>query len=152
MRADPGELDLRHYPYVTEISTRYSDLDTLGHINNVATADLMQESRIHFVHSILRNTASDFNGDHRVVVVSQLLNYLRELHYPGLLQIGVGVHAVGNSSFTLSQLIMQSGKPAAWCRCVMVRSENHASKPLSQDIRTLLTRHRLATAPGAPPR
>ncbi|MFA5632330.1 MAG: thioesterase family protein [Porticoccaceae bacterium] len=144
MRAEPRELDIRNYAYITEITPRYTDLDTLGHINNVATADLMQETRIHFIHRILDHSASDFNGDHRVVVVSQLLNYLEEIHYPATLKVGVAVYAVGNSSFTLSQLLMQADKPAAWCRCVMVRSENHVSTPIADDIKRVLKQHLLA--------
>lgn len=144
MRPHPRELDLANYPFNLAISPRYSDLDTLGHVNNVAVGDLMQEARMAFMAERLKEAARGFQGDQRLVTVSSLINYLEEIHYPQPLQAGVAIGHIGTSSFTITHLLTLPGKPAAVCRCVMVRSSNGQSLPLSVEVRAALHRNLLA--------
>lgn len=144
MRPHPHELDLANYPFTLAISPRYSDLDTLGHVNNVAVGNLMQEARMAFMTERLKEAAQGFQGDQRLVTVSSLINYLEEVLYPHPLIVGVAIAEIGNSSFTITHLLTQFGKPAAACRCVMVRSSSGKSLPLSAAVRGALNSNVLA--------
>jgi acyl-CoA thioester hydrolase len=48
------------------------------------------------------------------------INFLRELHWPGQVEIGTGVAEIGRSSFTFLQAIFHDGACAATGRATMV--------------------------------
>ena len=51
---DPQRRILANYPFQIEVATRFQDLDTLKHINNVAIAGLYEESRLQFHREAFR--------------------------------------------------------------------------------------------------
>lgn len=45
-RPSPWQRIRGNYPYSLEVPPRYSDLDVLGHVNNVAIAGMFETGRI----------------------------------------------------------------------------------------------------------
>ena len=46
MRHNPRRLQLELYPYRTEITLRFADLDSQAHVNNVRITEYYQEARL----------------------------------------------------------------------------------------------------------
>lgn len=60
-----------------EIQRRFSDLDPLGHVNNVAYHDYLQEARM----GLISELEAVVNDDYAQVVVSQEIRHIKPLGY-----------------------------------------------------------------------
>lgn len=69
---------MKQYP----ITIRWTDVDTYGHVNNVAIAGLIQEARTYFFREIswFEAGVSGFDGA-RVIVANQAIEYLAQIPY-----------------------------------------------------------------------
>lgn len=140
MRAEPYLLKIENYPFKTEIPTRYGDVDSNGHVNNVAVARLFEESRMQFAVFSRAKPFTELRAQTRVVTISVLVNYLSEVFYPQPATIGVGVIDIGRTSYTLGCLMLQEGKPVAVSKATLVRSEDGSSSPLPEDMIELISK------------
>lgn len=134
MRPEQFELNIENYPFSIEISTRYADVDSLNHINNVAIAEMFEESRVRFGIHYKQTSFDGKPGVARLLNVSTLFSYLREVYYPAPVTIGVGVTHIGSSSHTLSCLMLQDNRPVAHARTILVRAEEGKSLPLPETL------------------
>lgn len=116
-RPAPWQLSLDVYPFTIELQTRYSDLDVMGHVNNVAIAGLFETARISMHH---RLCAHPREHGVRWLVAAVNLNYMAEMHFPAPVTIGCGFHALGNSSWTILSAAFQDGECTATCETVIV--------------------------------
>ena len=60
-----------------EVQRRFSDLDPLGHVNNVAYHDYLQEARM----GLISELDAVVNDDYAQVVVSQEIRHIQPLGY-----------------------------------------------------------------------
>lgn len=60
-----------------EVQRRFSDLDPLGHVNNVAYHDYLQEARM----GLIGELDAVVNDDYAMVVVSQEIRHVKPLGY-----------------------------------------------------------------------
>lgn len=90
--------DAAAYRFWTGEHVRFADLDLLGHVNNKAFMTYAESGRVAF----LSETGLWQRDAQRQNVIARIeLDYLRELHYPAELRIGINVLQIGRSSFTL---------------------------------------------------
>ena len=96
-KAEAWRLEAGNYPISMIIPPRYADLDTLGHINNVALAAMFETARVHFHHLLGHHPA---DAGVRWLVAAVDLKYVAEAHFPydvticsGIGRIGIGDHA-----------------------------------------------------------
>ena len=96
MKPEPYRLHRAAYPYFRRVIARFSDMDSEGHLNNVALAAFYEDGRVSF----LRGLAGDARGTlFRFVIANISISYLAEAHYPGDYDVGLGVAKLGNTSF-----------------------------------------------------
>ena len=92
---DPTKKD--SFSFWTAVSIRFSDQDPLGHINNVAYAAYIEAARTMFLGGCLdgeNHPNIDF------VLASVKIDYLKEAHYPGIIDVGVHLIRIGGKSIT----------------------------------------------------
>lgn len=106
------------YKFWTPEAVRFSDLDALGHVNNNAYGIYFETGRIAFM---IRSGVRTDPGDPAVFVAHLEIDYLKELHFPNQLEIGVGVLALGNSSVRLGAALFCGETCHAVSQAVMVR-------------------------------
>jgi acyl-CoA thioester hydrolase len=82
---------------------RYSDLDPVGHVNNNAYGQLVENAR-----TILFGKAQKLSGLNKKKlsacdwVIRRLdFDFLRELQYPGEVDVGIAVTRIGNTSMII---------------------------------------------------
>ncbi len=109
--------DFDFYPFHTEIATRYADLDTQKHINNVRVAELYQESRVKFIRSSFE---TERVLKYRKVLADIHIAYRGELHFGDPVAFGVGVERVGNSSLVIVSAAFQGGQCMSTSEAVLV--------------------------------
>lgn len=131
---------LSSYPYQFEIYTRYDDLDTQKHVNNVAVANLHQESRVQFHREAFR----EFRKKHgktvlfRTVLANIEVTYLRETHYPYPVVAGVGIERVGTSSYAIGVSMYQNDECVSTSKAVLVFVKDGEGVPMPEEIRETL--------------
>lgn len=145
MRPQPYELDVQNYPFSIEIPTRFGDIDTLRHINNVAIAQLFEEARVRFgLHS--QNKPFGKMGEFgRLVTVSSVINYLGEVFYPDPVTLAVGVDHIGTTSHILSCLMLQYDKAVAHSRTTLVlSSEQGQATSIPEQFKAILREYSIS--------
>lgn len=137
MRHDLRRLDRAAYPWTVEVATRFGDMDVNFHLNNVAVAGLYEEARVRF-NWHLRSSAEI--GRPRFVVARVAIDYLGEGRYPAEATIGVGVAALGTSSYTMVMALFQDHGCIGLCETVLVHRGDggRGTTPLPDTLRTVL--------------
>lgn len=120
------------------VHRRFSDLDPLGHVNNVVFHDYLQEGRV----GLLRDLGFVRGPDFSQVVVRQELTHRKPLQYstePVIVEIWVD--RIGNSSYTLGYRILdEHGDVAAEASTVMAVVDAATGRPtrMSDELRAML--------------
>jgi acyl-CoA thioester hydrolase len=137
MKVHGARRELNHYPFICNMTTRFSDIDPQRHVNNVVVAEYYQESRIAF-HRALFGGQLDRSHAERVQVAHHAMDYLAEIRYPGDVAIGVGVSRIGNSSYALAAGMFQEALCVGLATTVLVHADAQGPAPLPETLRTLL--------------
>ena len=132
---------LAAYPYVTAITTRWSDNDIYGHINNVVYYSYFDSAANHFLihEGGLDIAAADVIG----LVVESHCAYHKPLAYPTPLRAGVRVDKLGNRSVTYGIAIFDHEDTAAahgQFVHVFVDRQTRAAVAIPPPLRTALER------------
>ncbi|MCL6241708.1 acyl-CoA thioesterase [Acinetobacter amyesii] len=123
------------------MQTRWADNDMYGHVNNVtyysyfdtaANALLIQHAGFD-----LRNTP--IIG----LVVDSACSFLQELSYPEIIEVGVAIEKIGNSSLRYDLAIFKQGQNEAAAQGhfvhVFVDRQTRKSTSIPEDMRDALT-------------
>jgi acyl-CoA thioester hydrolase len=134
---------LEDFPARTFDKLRYGDTDRQGHINNAVFVTFLETGRVAAIHDPEGPLASPGCS---FVIARVALDFRAELFWPGKVEIGTGVKAVGRSSVTFAQAIFQNGKCAAIAESVVVHVDGatHRSTPLGDAARARLDAMRIA--------
>jgi acyl-CoA thioester hydrolase len=132
-----------------ELQTRFADVDVVGHLNNVALADLYQEARVRFLQE--RAFAGSLGSTTWQAMIARItISYLGEVTYPTPVHVYVGVRKVGRTSYILSQALFQNGECRGTCRTVsVVIGEDRRPMPVPAALRERLEVLRVRDQPPA---
>ncbi|MCW2542754.1 MAG: thioesterase superfamily protein [Frankiales bacterium] len=135
----PAErLDPEHYAGPGhDLPVFYGDLDTGGHLNNVAFGRFFEQSRFEAHRRIgLPKLMADHGG--RFLVARVAIDYLREAHFGAPLHLRTRVHTIGTSSAVEHQGAWQHGECVALAETVMVYVSDAGATPLPDHLRAAL--------------
>ena len=142
-RPAPWRLSPATYPHTAAIQTRFQDLDTLGHLNNVAFAALFETGRTKF-NAQARLWGREASG-RRAVVARAEINYLAEGSFPEDVEIATGIGAIGNRSWEILAAMFQHGHCIATCDVTVVMDRDAAGNGLGEAFRATLEQWRVTT-------
>ncbi len=128
-------LTIGDFPHHTVEQVRFSDTDSVGHVNNVAFAAFLETGRVSTTHDIGVRNLLKGTGTH--FVIAQLdLSYRGEMNWPGKVDIGTGILKVGRSSVTMIQAMYQHGACTATAQAVLVLMDmtTRKSTPLPKNV------------------
>jgi acyl-CoA thioester hydrolase len=132
VRPDAALLAPARYPFACEIGTRFADVDINRHLNNVALAAMIEESRVR-LNSAAR--LPETLGDHGAMVASLAIDYLAQGYYPQPVDGYGAIEAFGRSSWTTVQLLVQDNRVVVFARSVLVCIRDGAAAPLPDAVR-----------------
>jgi acyl-CoA thioester hydrolase len=127
---------------------RFGDLDPQGHVNNTVFATYFETGRV----TLLRGPSDLLNPPGATSVLAQLdIRFLREMHWPGTVEIGTAVAEIRRSSYVFAQAIFNEGQCAARARSTMVLIDRSTRKarPLPEDLVARLERVLMRSDPDA---
>lgn len=109
-------MDRRIFKAWCRISVRYNDLDPLGHVNNTGMSIFLEEARCQLITPKLKAHGAHLD----MVLATAEMDYRREMHYPGEVEVGTLLERIGSKSFTLVHGIFQDGECTGTARLAMV--------------------------------
>ncbi|MBO1436921.1 thioesterase family protein [Meiothermus sp. CFH 77666] len=127
-----------YFPVRVPLEVRFSDLDTLKHVNNAVYLTYDEVARGHY----LRRAGATIDSGHFVMARAEV-DYIQPILFEQQVEIALRVERVGNSSFRTHSEIWANGALAARIKVVVVWLED--GKParipdwLREAIRTLET-------------
>jgi acyl-CoA thioester hydrolase len=126
-RDTPSPTARAAYGIWTSDTLRYGDTDRQGHVNNAVFATFCESGRVSFLYDErLKLLAPGTN----FVIVRLELDFRAELFYPGTVDIGTRVLAIGRRSFRLGQGVFMGELCAATAECVMVLVDDGTRKAI----------------------
>ncbi len=136
-----------HFPSLTTDTIRYGDTDRQGHVNNAVFATYLETGRCHL---LFEGGGARLRAGTAFVMARLELDYVAEVHWPGSVQIGTAVLAVGRSSVRLAQAVFQDGRCAARAETVVVLMDEQTrrSTPWTDAERAWLARWQVSGQPG----
>jgi acyl-CoA thioester hydrolase len=130
------------YPEHMEERLRFADTDLVGHVNNASFATFFETGRVAFLFDPENPLFA--NGD--TFVLARLnIDFLGELHFPGMVTIASGVSRIGSSSATIMQALF-SGETCVGTGesvVVMIDGQTRKAKPLPPHARDELAKRML---------
>jgi acyl-CoA thioester hydrolase len=144
----PARLD--DYPLRSHDKLRYGDTDRQGHINNAVFSTFLETGRVEMIY----DGKAALSDDGCSFVIARLeLDFVSEMLWPGRVEIGSGVIAVGRSSIRMEQALFQGERLVALARTVMVQVNDgtRRSQALSERLAARLAAFHKAPREGAAP-
>jgi acyl-CoA thioester hydrolase len=124
---------------------RWGDMDMMGHVNNTVYFRYIESARIAWLEEAggAPDPAAMTEGP---VIVSAQCSFIKQLKYPGEIEVATYVGPPGRSSFDVMheiRLIGPDGQPGALhaeggARVVWVNFQAEKSVPLPETVRALL--------------
>ncbi|MBZ5588680.1 MAG: acyl-CoA thioesterase [Acidobacteriia bacterium] len=113
------------------VEVRYSDVDAMNHVNNAVYLTYLETARVR-----LWQTRFGFTGSAReipIILARVAVDYRSPISLEQPVEIGIGVSAIGRTSFTFRYRIEAAGQPAAEAETVQVCFDYAASRPVPID-------------------
>jgi acyl-CoA thioester hydrolase len=133
---------LEQFPGRTGDVIRFGDLDPQGHVNNTVFATFFETGRV----MLLREPGNELAAPGATTVLARLdINFLKEMHWPGTVEIGTATTRIGRSSYTFLQAIFHEGECAATADAtmVMIDAQTRRARPLPGQVIERLERLRM---------
>ena len=111
---DPRQRD--GYLAWTAIPVRFGDQDTLGHVNNVAIAGYLEHARCTFLVPTLKGQSPVLS----TVLARIAIDYFKEIHFPGTVDVGIRITRVGIKSFVIAGGVFSGADCCATSEATMV--------------------------------
>ena len=118
---------------------RFGDMDRQGHVNNAVYPTYFESGRV----GVIYDPQDGLQVEGCTTVLARLeIDFLKELRWPGTVEIGTGIAEIGRSSYIWSQAIFHEGECAARARSTMVLIDRatRRSRPLPADLIVKLER------------
>jgi acyl-CoA thioester hydrolase len=133
------------FPYLAPDTVRYGDLDRQNHVNNAVYATYMETGRV----LVLRDPALGLIVPDTEYSLARIeIDFLAEVRWPGMVEIGTAITRVGTSSLTFAQAVFAGDLCAANGETVVVLVDARTRRPTPFPA-DLAARIR-ASAPKAP--
>jgi acyl-CoA thioester hydrolase len=131
MRDQLWRRDQAAYPIAKTLPVLFADIDAQRHVNNIAVARYVEESRMLFAMTA-RNQAEDAANIPRARIGHVAIDYLGEIGYPADVVVATGISAIGRTSYTLAAAVFVGEVCAATASSVLVCVDEHGPTPIAE--------------------
>jgi len=130
---------LEDFPIRVPDTIRFADMDRQGHVNNAVYPTYFETGRVPHIY----HPEHGLQVDGCTTVLARIeIDFLKELRWPGTVEIGTAIAEIGKSSYVFAQAIFNEGACAARARSTMVLIDRASRKarPLPEDLVARLKR------------
>ena len=115
------------FPYRLSDNVRFADLDPNQHVNYAVYATYFETGRVTLMKD--RNYGLMPEGLGWIMVRIDI-HFRAELHWPGKIELGLGVAKFGRTSVSFDQVVFSEGKCVASARAITVLIDEVTRKPV----------------------
>ncbi len=135
-----SEPKLSDFPAKAFDKLRYGDTDRQGHVNNAVFSTFFETGRAEIIED---SNILTLQAGQSIVIARLAVDFRAEIRWPGTVDIGTAVKAIGRSSITLVQALFQHGKCVATAESVMVLVEGSTARstPMDAEAKQKLLRY-----------
>lgn len=144
-RPHPQRLVAGTYPIRHPIEARYADMDANGHLNNLALESLHENARATLNTRIFPGVYDRTSRRLRIVTANNVVHFLRESHWPAVIQTAIGIGRVGRTSFVACTALFIDDACISLCDTVLVILDDDGPTPIPDDARSQLASLQLRT-------
>jgi len=128
------------FKFFLDIQTRWADNDIYGHVNNVTYYSYFDTAANAL---LIQKTGFDIHQSQSIgLVVDSACSFLQELSFPEIIQVGVAIGKIGNTSLRYELAIFKQGQDQASAQGhfvhVFVDRETRKTVPISESTRDVL--------------
>lgn len=136
-RSTVSSTERSFYKLFTPVTLRYGDTDRQGHINNAAYCTFFESGRVDFLcheHGTIADAGFAF------VIAKLTLDFLKEMNFPGTIEVGTTITKIGRSSFTCSQALFKNDECCATAESIIVLTDESTrrSSPMPEKVLKVL--------------
>ena len=142
-RPHPARLELSTYPVRNPLEARYADMDSNGHLNNIALEAMHENTRATLNRGAFPGVYDNATRRYRLVAANHVVHFLRESHWPATIQTAGGVGRIGRTSYVVATALFLDGECVSLCDTVLVTLGDHGPIPIPEQARELLGAHLL---------
>ena len=130
----------QQFKFIFPIQTRWSDNDQYGHVNNVMYYSFFDTAANAL---LIQKCGFDLKNSPTIgLVVNSQCDFMQELSYPEIIEVGVSIAKIGNSSLTYALAIFKQDSDTAAAQGqfvhVFVDRISRQSVPIAKEMRTVL--------------
>jgi acyl-CoA thioester hydrolase len=118
---------LEDFPYRLSDNVRFADLDPNQHVNNAVYATYFETGRVTLMKDRSYGLMPDGLG---WIMVRIDIHFRAELHWPGKIELGLGVAKFGRTSVSFDQVVFSEGKCVASASAITVLIDEVTRKPV----------------------
>ena len=109
------------FKFSVEVPVRFSDMDSLGHVNNAAYISYFEEGRVYYLRNLFELPKDD-TSTLGIIVLDMHCNYRSPAFHGEVLRVYTKVSWLRNKSFEMAYLIVEtkSGRTVADGSSVLV--------------------------------
>ena len=126
------------------IEVRFRDCDPMGHVNNAVYLTYLEQARLAQWRALWRFGESDAGNVPGVILARAEVDYRLPARYGDVLEIRIGLAALGRTSFTYEyEIVDAQERVVATARSVQVMYDYNVGRPvpMPEDIRKLFEAH-----------
>ena len=128
------------FNFFLDIQTRWADNDLYGHVNNVTYYSYFDTAANAL---LIQKTGFDIHQSQSIgLVVDSACSFSQELSFPEIIQVGVAIGKIGNTSLRYELAIFKQGQDQASAQGhfvhVFVDRETRKTVPISESVRETL--------------
>jgi len=128
------------FKFFLDIQTRWADNDIYGHVNNVTYYSYFDTAANAL---LIQKTGFDIHQSQSIgLVVDSACSFLQELSFPEIIQVGVAIGKIGNTSLRYELAIFKQGQEQASAQGhfvhVFVDRKTRKTVPISESTRNVL--------------
>ncbi|MBS0530700.1 MAG: acyl-CoA thioesterase [Proteobacteria bacterium] len=139
---------LDDYPFRVSDNVRFGDLDPNQHVNNASYAVYFETGRV----ALVKDRKYGLMPPGLAWMMVRLdMSFRGELHWPGTIELGLGVSRFGRTSVVFDQVVFSEGRcvASAQATSVLIAEASHRPTPLTEEILRNLEPWRMRTSAGA---
>jgi len=136
LRDEPWRLNPANYPQVFDLRATFGDMDSLGHLNNVALARMLEEGRVSLTIALVGTRYLVHPGtEFKLFLANTAIDYVSQGEYPGNVTVASAITNMGRSSLHQAGALFQNGQCIALAQSVLVHIVSGKPAAMSDALR-----------------
>ena len=132
----------------TSIEIRFTDVDSQSHVNHTAIVEWIAHARVKLIddklnqyeHFLWKDKSIDNKLEFDYVLVNLDISFIKEVFYPGTIEVKAGVLSVGETSVTTEFFVYSGNEMVAEAQCINVffRTTTKKSVDITDKLKDIL--------------